>query len=264
MTYAHVGTSENPLYVTYHEPYPGVVIHHSTIGNSCISAEGEGSPRSIVDAIYALYETRDIRTIAPRGNYNYGSLKYWGDEDLAIACNSTSDLYLSRNGRSENFAELFVDMIHVQGPFDPTFSEPNIVEVTYDVSPLMIDLVSDLTSDFSTLQPVQLNANVDCPGILNATDVSMLTCIPNMSGTCTYANYAQFLASFPLDPLNSISLESTSMLYVKSFTRTADRTFFLTDSDAVMSYTSRPNSINLTKLVDNNGLSAQGNIDPPI
>jgi len=64
--------------------------------------------------------------------------------------------------------------------------------------------------------------------------------------------------------LNSLDdRESTTMLYVKNFTQCADNTFFLTDADAEMSYTSRPNGISHSKLVDNGGLAAQGNSDPP-
>ena len=263
LTYAHVGTSQNPLYVTYHEPYAGTVIHHSTIGNSCISAEGTGDPRSIVDAIYALYETRDIRTLRTNGTYSYSSLRYWSNEALAQACSSTSDLYLTRNGRSENFAELFVDMINVQGLFDSFFNQPNIVEVSYDIGPLMTDLTSDLVSDFSSTLADVTNANELGAGILNAVpDLSLFVEVTTNAGP-TYPVAFGFDEPFIADPLLTLGIESTSMLYVKNFTQCSDNTFFLTDADAEMSYTSRPNGMNHSKLVNNSGLAAQGNNDPP-
>ncbi len=255
--YAHVGTSVNPLYVTYHSPLPGTVIHHSTIANSCTSAEGTTDPQEIVDAIYELFESKCLTTVSDKGYFDNSCLQYWGDSYLSLACSSSSDLYLAENGRSENFAELFKEMIDVQGIF-----HSKIKEISYeneDEEALFEDLEEDLSTVFTKpVTKTTMNIVTDAPGIITV-DPTLL--VPALN----YAFYIAYDTDYraaPLDPLLD-GLESTTMMYIKRFPLASDNTFFLTDSDSDNSISSKPNNVSLVKLADENGLGAQGNANPP-
>lgn len=256
--FSHIGTSTNPLYVTFHSPNPNTVIHHSTIANSCTAAAGETEPSEIVDAIYTLYESRCIRTVSDKGHFIGHCFSYWGNEQLSLDCSSTADLYLHRYGRSENFSELFKDMINVQGLDNPVFDQPRIIEISYDVSLLLEDLETDLQTVFTL-------PGLKTPGTILEDAAGVITVEPSLftDASQNYAVYITYDTDFQSDPLDGISTEPTSMLYIKNFPQATDNTIFLTDGDGSTTFTSKPNDDALTMLFDNIGLAAQGNGNPP-
>lgn len=240
--WAEVGTSFNPLYVTYHAPLSDVDIHHSTIANSCRSASGTNNPNSIVNAIYELFESRCIKVVRDNGTYAWGCLTYWGDETSALACGTTSDLFLGKDGRSENFSELFKDMISVQG-----ISGTSILEANYENgnwSGFILDLVPSLISTFFDLStaPYTSLASIDVTELGSAI----------LSGD---------IVGF-LEALIESFVEDGTSLYVKQYSNLENDTYYL-DSDDNDQSLALFRGGTLERMDDSFGLSAQGNFDPP-
>ena len=114
------GTSKFPLYVLHDNPELGNTNNHteptqalnSLIHLSCESADGQTTDFGIQNTVWQNFTSPGlvIRPVDLHGN-NMGILKY----GVQTTCTGTSGLLTGLEGRCEAFANLFDDMLRVQG-----------------------------------------------------------------------------------------------------------------------------------------------------
>lgn len=103
-----VGTSRNQLYVTLGAPPQGLKCYHTVVHTGCTSANGKTTANEVFDAIWAKFQTRDIRRVKVPST----PLTYWGDPDVkkTEARKGVRALLKDGDGRCSAWAS-FLDLV---------------------------------------------------------------------------------------------------------------------------------------------------------
>jgi len=259
-----VGLSNNPLYVTLHEPLTQLL--HSSVHNSCLSARGGMAESSIVSSIYTVFEEQCISKVNDQGIMGNQCLEFEGG---LSAWNSlitdVSKLWQFGFGGGINFAELMQDMILVQG-----IGGSQVTTVTYkdgDRSQLNDDLILDFISTFfvDVLEegPVTTSniTTTHAPGVFPFAVPSDFPPTPTEA-----ADLVSDAGGFVLDPLGTIEsfFEDDTYIYIRNLTGMTGNTFHLDPQSSITSFQLPfTGATALTQFSDDWGLGGQGNLHPP-
>ena len=107
-----VGTSRNQLYVTLGSPPEGMKCYHTLVHIGCASAAGKTTANEVFNAIWAKFETRDVRRVKNPAV----PMTYWGDPDLkkTEARKGVKALLKDGDGRCGAWAPFFDRVLKAQ------------------------------------------------------------------------------------------------------------------------------------------------------
>lgn len=230
--WVEIGTSSNPIYVTYEKPLMGQIFH-SVIYHGCKEASTLNNELAIVNKMYEAFTNQDIRRKDDPVN-----LIYWNPNASnplnSNFCWSTAGLLLYGDATCGAFADFFNDMIRAQGISGSVVST---VRVSWGVLwewstgaryALPMDAVNDLTADEISLASGTYGIEFHIPDY-------------NGDGIANDQNLAVFL--------------------VKNWTLPSDRTFYSFKSDIIIPL--NPTGIKTLNAADDLGVKGQSNDDPP-